>query len=103
LIVIVGIFEALPARRQDFVNLALETMAASQPEKGCALYRFTAHLDDPTRFTLTEIWDTGEDLKAHHTGEPYKKFFAALPHLGRRGPHLAWQGPLSPVDPSSLL
>ena len=102
MIVIEGTFTALPDRRQDFVNLALQTMAASQLEKGCSLYRFTADLQDPTRFTLTEIWETHEDLKAHHTGDPYKRFFAELPHLGARGAHLAWQGPLSPVDPSKL-
>jgi hypothetical protein len=40
--------------------------------------------------------------KAHHTGDQYKRFFVELPHLGARGAHLAWQGPLSPVDPSKL-
>jgi quinol monooxygenase YgiN len=102
LILIEGTFEALPDRRQDFINLALQTMAASQLEKGCSLYRFTADLEDPTHFTLTELWDTHEDLKAHHAGDPYKRFFAQLPQLGARGNHLAWEGPLSAVDPSTL-
>ena len=102
LILIEGIFEALPDRREDFVKLALQTMAASQLEKGCSLYRFTADLQDPTHFTLTELWETDEDLKAHHTGDAYKRFFAKLPQLGARGNHLAWQGPLVPVDPSQL-
>jgi quinol monooxygenase YgiN len=102
LILIEGIFEALPDRREDFVKLALQTMAASQLEKGCSLYRFTADLQDPTHFTLTELWETDKDLKAHHTGDAYKRFFAELPQLGARGNHLAWQGPLVPVDPSQL-
>ena len=97
MILIEGIFEALPDRREDFVKLALQTMAASQLEKGCSLYRFTADLQDPTHFTLTELWETDEDLKAHHTGDAYKRFFAELPQLGARGNHLAWQGPLVPV------
>ena len=102
MILIEGIFEALPDRREDFVKLALQTMAASQLEKGCSLYHFTADLQDPTHFTLTELWETDEDLKAHHTGDAYKRFFAELPQLGARGNHLAWQGPLVPVDPSQL-
>lgn len=102
MIVIVGTFTALPDKRQAFVDLASQTMAASQTETGCALYRFTADLHDQTRFTLTEIWETDQDLKTHHTGAPYKKFFAELPRLGSRGHHLAWQGPLSPVDPLKL-
>src|ERR1700733_2596802 len=84
LILIEGIFEALPDRREDFVKLALQTMAASQLEKGCSLYRFTADLQDPTHFTLTELWETDEDLKAHHTSDGYKRFFAELPQLGAR-------------------
>ena len=60
-------------------------MAASQLEKGCSLYRFTADLQDPTHFTLTELWETDENLKAHHTGDAYKRFFAELPQLGARG------------------
>ena len=52
LILIEGIFEALPDRREDFVKLALQTMAASQLEKGCSLYRFTADLEEPTHFTF---------------------------------------------------
>jgi quinol monooxygenase YgiN len=66
LIFIEGTFEAFPDRRQDFVNLAVQTMAASQLEAGCSLYRYTADLEYPSHFTLTELWDTHEDLKAHH-------------------------------------
>jgi quinol monooxygenase YgiN len=102
LILIEGIFEALPERREDFVKLALQTMAASQQEKGCARYCFTADVQNPTLFTLTELWETDEDLKAHHTGAAYKRFFAELPQLGARGKHLAWQGSMAPVDPSQL-
>lgn len=102
LIFIEGTFEAFPDRRQDFVNLALQTMAASQLEQGCSIYRFTADLEDPTHFTLTELWETHEDLKAHHAGDAYKRFFAQLPQLGARGKHLAWVGSLSAVDPSTL-
>jgi quinol monooxygenase YgiN len=64
LIFIEGIFEAFPNRRQDFVNLALQTMAASQLEKGCSLYRFTADLEDPTHFTLTELWGYARRLES---------------------------------------
>lgn len=96
MIVIEAIFEASADRRNDFVKLALQTMAASQAEKGCLLYRFSADLEQQNRFTLIELWDTEEDLKAHFGGDAFKRFFAELPGKGEPASAVAWKGPLIP-------
>lgn len=78
-------------------------MAASQQEKGCVLYRFTADLKLSNRFILTELWETEEDLKAHFAGQAFTNFFAELPSKGRFVSYTAWQGPLvSYVPPCAL-
>jgi quinol monooxygenase YgiN len=102
MIVIEAIFEASPDKIKDFVSLALQTMAASRLEKGCLLYRFTADLEHPNSFTLIELWETHEDLKAHFRGNAFKRFSAELPRKGRTASYLAWEGSLLPFAPSQL-
>ena len=102
MIVIEAIFEASADRRSDFINLALRTMAASQQEKGCLLYRFSADLEHRNRFTLIELWDTDEDLKAHFGSDAFKRFFAELPGKGTPASSVAWKGPLVPFALSQL-
>jgi quinol monooxygenase YgiN len=58
MIVIEAVFEAFAGRRDEFVALTLRTMVAPRRENGCVLYRFTADLEHPNRFTLIELWET---------------------------------------------
>ena len=94
MIVIEAVFEASSNVRNDFIGLMHRTMAASRLEKGCVLYRFTADLEFPNHFILTELWENEEDLKAHFLGEPFKNFFVELPSKGRSISYVAWRGPL---------
>jgi quinol monooxygenase YgiN len=42
------ILDAPPGYQDDVAELARRTMAATQQEQGCILYRFTTGLDRPT-------------------------------------------------------
>lgn len=99
MIFIEAIFEASSDARNDFIGLMRGMMAASRREKGCVLYRFTADLEFPNRFILTELWENEEDLKAHFAGEAFKNFFAKLPGKGGAAGYTAWQGPLVSYAP----
>lgn len=94
MIIIEAILEAAAGARDQFVTLLRRTMTASQREKGCVAYRFTADLDLPDRFILNEIWENEADLKAHFAGEAFRNFFAELPGKGSSVSFKAWQGSL---------
>jgi quinol monooxygenase YgiN len=99
MIVIEAILQTSSDARGGLMALMCRTMAISQREKGCILYRFTADLESPNRFVLTEIWQTEDDLKAHFKGEASKSFFAELPGKGEFVSSTAWQGLLDSYVP----
>jgi quinol monooxygenase YgiN len=68
MILIELIFDAAPEVREDVLALARRTMAATQTEPGCMLYRFTTDIDRPCRFVLTDLWESEEALTAHFAG-----------------------------------
>ncbi len=63
MILIELVFDAPPGEQENVANLARRTTAATRRENGCILYRFTAGLDHPSRFILTELWESEEHLK----------------------------------------
>lgn len=65
MILIELIFDAPPDAHGNVAELARRTTAATHRENGCILYRFTTDLDRPSRFILTELWESEEHLKAH--------------------------------------
>jgi len=95
------IFDASPDKQENVAELARRTTAATRREKGCILYRFTAGLDHPNRFILTELWESEEHLKAHFADGAFKSFWAELPGGGSFVSSSAWEGPLVPSIPPS--
>ncbi len=79
MILIELIFDAPPDSYDNVAELARRTTAATNRENGCILYRFTTDLDHPSRFILTELWESEEHLKAHFAGQAFKNFWAELP------------------------
>lgn len=82
--------------RSDFVALLGRTMSASQDERGCLVYRFTADIADPLLFYLVELWEDEAALMAHAAGAPFRAFLADLPTCGRVLSSVARSGPLDP-------
>jgi quinol monooxygenase YgiN len=99
MILIELVFDAPPGEQENVANLARRTTAATRRENGCTLYRFTAGLDHPNRFILTELRESEEHLKAHFAGEAFKNFWAELPGGGSFVSSTAWEGPLIPYVP----
>jgi quinol monooxygenase YgiN len=93
------VFDVLAETRDDVVELAHRTTAATQKEKGSVLYRFSTDVERPNRFVLTELWESEDDLKAHFAGDAFKRFFAELPPGGNFVSSRAWEGALAPYSP----
>lgn len=98
MIVIDVTLDALDGKRNELVEMMTVTMAASQAEKGCALYRFTADINLPNRFYLSEQWESEEDLKAHFTQPAFIEFFKRFPEVGTFVGNSKLAGPLAPYD-----
>lgn len=81
-----------------FRALLAETMAGSQAEPGCIIYRFTADLHDPLRFHLVELWESEAALMAHAAGAPFRHFLATLPSCGSVLGSVARSGQLDPYS-----
>lgn len=88
--------ETAEATRDELVALLRSTMAGSQAEPGCLIYRFTADLDDPLRFHLVELWESEAALKQHFAGEAFGRFIATVQGCGSIVRSLSRKGPLAP-------
>src|SRR3546814_11745519 len=86
--------EAKDDRRKEATGLLRRTMAGSQAEEGCLIYRFTADLDDPRLFHLVELWESEAAFAGHATGAPFRNFLDELPLEGRVVRTVARQGPV---------
>lgn len=65
MLVVAGMWEVDPARRDEFVESRKEAMTISRGEKGCYEYVIAADPIDPGRAVLYERWESPEDLAAH--------------------------------------
>src|SRR3546814_16818256 len=90
--------EAKDDRRKEATGLLRRTMAGSQAEEGCLIYRFTADLDDPRLFHLVELWESEAAFAGHATGATFRNFLAELPLGGRVGRSVARPGQLSTAE-----
>lgn len=81
-----------------FKQLLVESMQASQSERGCIEYRFTRDLNDESQFYLIELWQDEEALKNHLKGAGFANFIARLPELGEVNSSVAQQGNFSPYQ-----
>src|SRR3546814_14627247 len=75
--------EAKDDRRKEATGLLRRTMAGSQAEEGCLIYRFTADLDDQRLFHLVELWESEAAFDGHANGAPFRTFLSELPLVGR--------------------
>lgn len=82
--------------RGAMVALLDRTMAASQAEAGCVVYRFSADLHDPLVFHLIELWADETAFAGHARGEAFARFRAELPACGRVVSSTARKGALEP-------
>lgn len=67
-----------PARRHEFVAAATKAAAAFRDQDGCEHFAFSADLDRPGRFYVTERWSSEETLKAHDAQPASAEFKATV-------------------------
>src|SRR3546814_12587058 len=75
--------EAKDDRRKEATGLLRRTMAGSQAEEGCLIYRFTADLDDPRLFHLVELWESEAACDGNDNEAPFRNVPAELTWVGR--------------------
>jgi quinol monooxygenase YgiN len=88
-------FQTTPEHREAFLDLIRTMMAETQEEAGCTLYRYTADLDDETRFHLVENWEDEAAINAHIDSPHAAHFIANMPKLARIAAAKAYIGDLT--------
>jgi quinol monooxygenase YgiN len=88
-------FQTTPEHREAFLDLIRTMMAETQKEAGCVLYRYTADLDDQTKFHLVENWESEETINAHIDSPHAAHFIAEMPKLARIAAAKAYIGDLA--------
>ena len=54
----IGEFYSAPQRREELLNFLRSIIPIIQSSKGCESVQLYQNQDDPTRFTMIEIWDS---------------------------------------------
>ncbi len=62
----------------DFIQATLENARNSLQEPGIARFDFFQHANDPTRFTLNEVYRTQEAPAAHKASTHYLRWVEAV-------------------------
>ena len=57
---------------EEFAEACTVNSAASLQEPGCLRFEVLQQVDEPTRFTLVEAYDSEDDLAAHKTTPHYE-------------------------------
>lgn len=68
MVIVAGVFQVEPARRDEFLQSRRAGILATRDEQGCVDYVFSADPDDPGVVRLFERWETADDLAAHLAG-----------------------------------
>ena len=99
-IIITGVIDLDPAKHDDAVVVLNAAMEATRAEDGCERYVFSADLNDPGRFHVSEQWRDQAANDAHSAGPALATLMGAMGSLGVTGASLtAWTG----AEPKKLM
>ena len=92
MIIVNGYIDVDPDQRETFVVAAQSLMSATRAEAGCEHYAFSADLDDPGRFYVSERW-ADEDAVTGHMGQPHMaEFLTAIGSVVRGADLIKYTG-----------
>ncbi len=91
-IIVTGTIDVDPAKRDDFIALAKTLMAATHAEEGCEHYSFSADLDAPTRFHISEQWADTATMEAHTASAHLATFMGSLGGVVTGASLTQWDG-----------
>lgn len=92
-IIVTGVIDLDPAKRDEAIAAAQEVMKATAAEEGSVAYTFSADLADPGRFHLVEQWASAEAMDAHMQTAHLAEFMAKIGQCGVTSAKLTkWEG-----------
>ncbi len=92
-IIITGVIDLDPARRDAAIDATRSVMEATRTEEGCEHYSFSADLTDPGRFYVAEQWASAADLEAHLATPHLAAFLGSMGDFGITAINLTrWEG-----------
>ena len=92
MILLTGTIDVDPAQRDTFIAAAQAVHAATRAEAGCEHYSFSADIDDPGRFHLSERWADQAALDAHMATPHMAEFMGSLAGVVKAGDITKWTG-----------
>ena len=78
---VVAHLQANPGREEALRSVLTEFVAPTRLEAGCLRYDLYVDLDDPTKFTFIEEWETREALDNHGQSKHIALGRAKFPEL----------------------
>jgi quinol monooxygenase YgiN len=81
-IIVTGVIDLDPAKRDDAIAAALAVMEATRAEEGAVTYTISADLTDPGRFHLVEQWASAEAMDAHSKSTHLADFMGKMGGCG---------------------
>lgn len=91
-VLVTGVIDVDPARRDDFIALAQRCMAPTRDEPGCERYVFSADIDDPGRFHVSEQWASPEAVDEHMKSPHLAEFMGSLGGIVTGASLTRWDG-----------
>jgi len=70
-----------PDQVEAFIAATVENAANSRKEPGVVRFDFVRQADDPTKFSLIEVYRTPEGLAAHREAPHYKAWAEKVPDM----------------------
>ena len=79
-------FQVKKGEEKAMLDAAKPCIAATVKEKGCKRYELHQDLENPTKFTMFERWDSFADLEAHLEADHTKKLLATVAKIASGHP-----------------
>ena len=92
-IIVTGTIDLDPAKRDVFIEAAVACMAATRAEDGNEAYVFSADVENPGRFYVTEHWANQAAVDVHMATPHLAAFMGTMGAAGVTGASLTqWTG-----------
>src|SRR5688572_30557867 len=92
-VLVTAVIDLDPANRDAAIEAFKTVMEPTLQEEGCEHYSFTADLNDPGRFHVSERWASADAMNAHMASPHLAALMGAMGGLGVTGASLTtWSG-----------
>jgi quinol monooxygenase YgiN len=99
-VVVVVTMQCKPGMEQEMVATLTEGSGATHEEQGCTVYAMHQGADDPTRFSIVEVWGSRDDLERHLALPEVQELIGRIDALADGQPAFAIYDALPAGDPA---